>query len=361
MSCGSTGIDGTRSSGVSIRDSTYLLQDGTVVRLTDQVSTGRGVVSSEGFFGGAESNLIILSEDAQDTKNILQSATNWTNQGGTNFEDGSYMMELTAYSADGKPIYVVIVGQCLNSDCENATNSIMEHDGNVSLIAGGDPIKQLPNGTFVYTGDVGVTTQDITEDEAGGFSLTANFNNRTGQVVGATDSYYFSGGNLTINPATGRYDDSNGSIGRNGGSTATATVSGYFTGSNAEGVTGLVYSDLTKSEYLVGQFYGSGTKLIDETEQASNVLVSSAMTTIVETSTGLSKYLLADDVTITSTADNITVGDPVQFIIGDLNSGTVTITENLINAPADWSGNKYTFDGTTWTSNPSWVGSDVGE
>ena len=147
-------------------------------------------MSSEGFFGGAESNLIILSEDTKDTKNILQSATNWTNQGGTTFEDGSYTMELTAYSADEKPIYVVIVGQCLNSDCENATNSIMVHDDNVSLIAGG-PVKQLPNGTLVYTGDVGVTTQDITEDEAGRFSLTANFNNRTGQVVGATDSYYF--------------------------------------------------------------------------------------------------------------------------------------------------------------------------
>jgi hypothetical protein len=53
------------------------------------------------------------------------------------------------------------------------------------------------------------------------------------------------------------------------------------------------------------------------------------MKTIVETSTGLSKYLLADDVTITATADNITVGDPAQFIIGD--------------------------DGTTWTLNPDWV------
>ena len=79
------------------------------------------------------------------------------------------------------------------------------------------------------------------------------------------------------------------------------------------------------------------------------------MKTIVETSSGLSKYLLADDVTITATADNITVGDPAQFIIGDLNSTTVTITYNVTNAPEDWSGNKYTFDGTTWTLNHNWV------
>ncbi len=79
------------------------------------------------------------------------------------------------------------------------------------------------------------------------------------------------------------------------------------------------------------------------------------MKTIVETSSGLSKYLLADDVTITATADNITVGDPAQFIIGDLNSTTVTVTDNVTNAPEDWTGNKYTFDGTTWTLNPDWV------
>ena len=82
------------------------------------------------------------------------------------------------------------------------------------------------------------------------------------------------------------------------------------------------------------------------------------MKTIVETSTKLSKYLLADDVTITATADNITVGDPAQFIIGDLNSSNATITENVTNAPEDWVGNKYKLDGTTWSANPDWVDPD---
>ena len=79
------------------------------------------------------------------------------------------------------------------------------------------------------------------------------------------------------------------------------------------------------------------------------------MKTIVETSTKLSKYLLADDVTITATANDITVGDPAQFIIADLNSGNTTITDNVTNAPADWTGNKYTYDGTTWSANPDYV------
>ena len=83
------------------------------------------------------------------------------------------------------------------------------------------------------------------------------------------------------------------------------------------------------------------------------------MKTIVETSTKLSKYLLADDVTITATADDITVGDPAQFIIADLNSGNTTITENVTNAPDDWTGNKYKLDGTTWSANPDWVDPDA--
>ena len=79
------------------------------------------------------------------------------------------------------------------------------------------------------------------------------------------------------------------------------------------------------------------------------------MKTIVETSTKLCKYLLADNVTITATADSITVGDPAQFIIADLNSSNATITENVTNAPEDWVGNKYKLDGTTLSANPDYV------
>jgi len=79
------------------------------------------------------------------------------------------------------------------------------------------------------------------------------------------------------------------------------------------------------------------------------------MKTIVETSTKLSKYLLADNVALTETTENITVGDPVQFIIGDLNSTNTTVTENVTNAPSDWTGNKYKFDSGTWSANPDWV------
>lgn len=78
------------------------------------------------------------------------------------------------------------------------------------------------------------------------------------------------------------------------------------------------------------------------------------MKTIVETATGLSKYLLADDVAITVGVDRVVVGDPPQFIISDMNATNAAIHENVL-APADWIGNKYTYDGDGWTLNPDYV------
>lgn len=78
------------------------------------------------------------------------------------------------------------------------------------------------------------------------------------------------------------------------------------------------------------------------------------MKTIVETATSLSKYLLADDVAVTMDTDHIVVGDPPQFIVADLNADNSVVYEG-VTAPADWVGNKYTFDGSVWTLNPDWV------
>lgn len=81
------------------------------------------------------------------------------------------------------------------------------------------------------------------------------------------------------------------------------------------------------------------------------------MKTIVEIATGLSKYVFEDDASVIMGADNIVTPN---FIIGDLNTGNATMHEG-VTPPADWSGNKYTFDGTTWTANPDWVEPDAVE
>lgn len=78
------------------------------------------------------------------------------------------------------------------------------------------------------------------------------------------------------------------------------------------------------------------------------------MKTIVETATGLSKYLLGDKVAVIIKADHIVVGEPLQLIVADLNAGNAAVHEG-VKAPADWIGDKYTFDGTDWAENPDWI------
>jgi hypothetical protein len=78
------------------------------------------------------------------------------------------------------------------------------------------------------------------------------------------------------------------------------------------------------------------------------------MKTIVETATGLSKYLFADDEAVAMHTDHVVVGEPPRFIVADLNAGNAVVYEG-VTAPVDWVGNKYTFNGTDWVLNPDWV------
>ena len=64
------------------------------------------------------------------------------------------------------------------------------------------------------------------------------------------------------------------------------------------------------------------------------------MKTIIDNATRTSKYLVADDYVIESSESSITMGDPVDFIIGDLNSTNSTIIEG-VSEPDDWFGCKY--------------------
>jgi hypothetical protein len=78
------------------------------------------------------------------------------------------------------------------------------------------------------------------------------------------------------------------------------------------------------------------------------------MKTIVENATALSKYMLDDGEVVVFTEQNIVVGNPPKFAIGDLNSNNAIMYEN-VTAPEDWFGNKYTFTGSEWVINSNWV------
>tara|TARA_R100001594_G_scaffold148928_1_gene205351 strand:- start:558 stop:833 length:276 start_codon:yes stop_codon:yes gene_type:complete len=66
------------------------------------------------------------------------------------------------------------------------------------------------------------------------------------------------------------------------------------------------------------------------------------------------KYVYADDKTLTVTSEQITVGDPPELIISDLNTGNSTIVENVTNVPSDFFCDKYDYDSGTWTKRSDW-------
>jgi len=84
--------------------------------------------------------------------------------------------------------------------------------------------------------------------------------------------------------------------------------------------------------------------------------------TITFNDTGRSPYLFDDAKNVTMGADKITVGDEANpdFYIGDMNSGNATLHES-VTGPADWQGNRYTFDGSDWTEVDGWVDPKVAE
>ena len=69
--------------------------------------------------------------------------------------------------------------------------------------------------------------------------------------------------------------------------------------------------------------------------------------------TQISIYVFEDDKVLDITAENIIVGDPVEFIIADCNSSNTTLHEG-VESPGDWIGSKYLFDGTNWTANENY-------
>jgi len=74
------------------------------------------------------------------------------------------------------------------------------------------------------------------------------------------------------------------------------------------------------------------------------------MQTITFNDSNISTYIFEDDVTISSTVDDITTP---SFIIGDMNSDNATVHTG-VTPPNDWMGGKYKFDGINWETNNNW-------
>lgn len=68
----------------------------------------------------------------------------------------------------------------------------------------------------------------------------------------------------------------------------------------------------------------------------------------------VSVYLLDDSVYLSLSDDMMVVGDPVEFYVADCNLSNSVIYEG-VEAPQDWVGGKYLFDGEVWEIDPNWI------
>ena len=91
------------------------------------------------------------------------------------------------------------------------------------------------------------------------------------------------------------------------------------------------------------------------------------MKTIIKTGSGLSKYLIDDDVSVVFFSDRIEVGDIKEsqnpqgrgFVIADLNESNASLVEGVVELKTEWSIDKFIYDGG-WKENPSWVDAGKG-
>ena len=77
------------------------------------------------------------------------------------------------------------------------------------------------------------------------------------------------------------------------------------------------------------------------------------MKTIIDEN-NCSKYLFADDKIVTVKSDCIEVGNPAEFMIGDMNSSNATLIEG-VTEPDDWVGCKYNYVNGVWELCPDWI------
>lgn len=78
------------------------------------------------------------------------------------------------------------------------------------------------------------------------------------------------------------------------------------------------------------------------------------MKTLILKANKVSVYIFDDLTEININEEQIIVGNPVNFLIGDCNLHNIMLYEN-VTVPQDWKGHKYLFDGSNWLANPNWI------
>ena len=226
---------------------------------------GSGVVVGSPDLGdaGGPSNLVIAAADVQVAEEIAGGTVALTATAQT-VNGQYYVVTRTGVASNGAALEIITAGETLNAfNNDYAAISIVTINDELGILSAGSKPTNLPNGTFSYSGVASVLT--ATEVGDGTVTLTANFNNKLANIVanipansvgGNTLPYFFSANNMAINTNDGSFFTGSGLIGVTGQTSKSASIKGFFAGSNATGIHGMAYGN-SNSDEMMGVFYGS--------------------------------------------------------------------------------------------------------
>lgn len=238
------------------------------VQTLKSYSDGSGVVSASPNLGnaGGPSNIIIAASDLTAAREVAAGTVNLQEVPGTAATNGRfYVIQRTGNASNGAALVVTTAGENLNvQGTEYAAISIVSINNSVGLSSGGSQVNGIPVGSYTYNGVASVVSGPVGD---GTFTLNANFNTNTGSIAatipanspagGGNPSYFFGSNSLVINQADGSFTSSSSTIGRTGVDSHAASIEGYFAGTNAAGVHGLIYTNDPAAATYLGVFYGS--------------------------------------------------------------------------------------------------------
>lgn len=255
--CGGGGGDGDGDGGSSggVGNNPAEISFGTLKSYSD----GSGVFSA----ADSEFNSVVASTSVAKIKQILSGSVDLNEVPGSYQEAGTlYSYSLTGTTADGLTVIIGTGGEDINLlGDEYVQVSVFQIGNDIGIGSSGSPVKGLPTGSYTYFGTASVMDSNTGAD--GTFTMTANFDNNTGSIAATIPSginnpaMFFGSNNLSINQTNGNFTTSNALIGETGVTSEAASINGYFVGTNALGVHGVVFPNAANRPNYLGAFYGS--------------------------------------------------------------------------------------------------------
>ncbi|WP_445808805.1 hypothetical protein [Yoonia sp.] len=240
----------------------------TAVQTLKAYSDGSGVISASPNLGsaGGPSNLIIAASDLTAAREVASGTINLVEVPGASATFGQYyVVQRTGTASNGASLVVSTAGESLNiQGSEYAAVSLVEINNAIAISSSGSKVNGMPSGNYTYTGPASVMSGPIGD---GTFTMNANFNTNTGNIAATIPAnspagsgnpgYFFSSNTLQINQTDGSFSSSDAAIGSTGVNSYSSSIKGYFAGTNATGVHGLIYTNDPSAATYLGAFYGS--------------------------------------------------------------------------------------------------------